>query len=504
MASPPARVCLCLTAPTLGEDLELAERYRRDADLLELRADFLLPTELASLSRFPGRAGLPVILTVRRPADGGRWPGSEADRRRLLRQALAEAGIPYAYVDLEEDCLDAALAQMARERGTRVIRSVHVFSGVPGNLTGRVRRLARSPGELAKAAVLVRGCRDLLRLVRTFHALEGQEKILLGMGEHGLFSRVLAGRLGSWLTYCSPGGSPPEGGASASLPSAAPGQLGIETLLGLYRLRRIDRETVLFGVIGDPIAHSRSPELHNRGYAALGLNAVYLPFRVDRLGPFLRAAKLLGLRGLSVTAPFKREVIRRLAEADEAVSAIGACNTLLRSDGGWKGTNTDAAGFVEPLERQAPGLLHPGAGAAVIGAGGAARAVVYALRQRGLHVLVLNRTPARARALARRFGCEWGGLDRSGLERLRQPCALLVQTTTVGMHGMGDPLSEYNFRGDELVYEVVYSPQLTPLLARAQAAGCRTIGGLSMLQAQGRAQFRLFTGRDYPVGGVAG
>jgi 3-dehydroquinate dehydratase/shikimate dehydrogenase len=487
----------------LGRDLELAARYRLEVDLLELRADFLQPAEWASLARFPERAGLPVILTLRRPADGGRWPGSEGERRRLLERALAEAGTPYAFADLEEDLRDAALEQAARERGTRVIRSVHVLSGLPRDLAGRLRRLARSPGELPKAAVLVRGSRDLLRLVRAFRDLEGLEKILLGMGEHGLPSRVLAGRLGSWLTYCSPAGG------AGDPPAAAPGHLAPETLLEQYRFRRIDRETSLFGVIGNPIAHSRSPELHNRGYAELGLNAVYLPFRVDRLGPFLRAAELLGVQGLSVTVPFKREVLRRLAGAGEEVRAIGACNTLLRRGGGFWGANTDAAGFLQPLERQAPELLRPGAGATVLGAGGAARAVVYALASRGLRVLVLNRTPLRARALARRFGCAWGGLEARGFERMRDFAQLIVQSTSVGMAaaegappapraGQADPLAGYRFRGTELVYDLVYSPELTPLLARAREAGCRTVGGLSMLEAQGRAQFRLFTGRDYP------
>lgn len=527
MTGTAARLCLCLTAPTLAQDLELAARYRSAVDLLELRADFLQPGEWAALARFPERAGLPVILTLRRPAEGGRWPGSEGERRRLLERALAEAGTPYAFADLEEDLRDAELERTARERGTRVIRSIHDFSGVPRDLAGRVRRLARSSGELPKAEVLVRGSGDLLRLVQAYRDLQGLEKILLGMGEHGLFSRVLAGRLGSWLTYCSPisesAGPPAAGGSPAGrLPAAAPGHLAPETLLELYRFRRIDRDTALFGVIGNPIAHSRSPELHNRGYSALGLNAVYLPFRVDRLGPFLRAAELLGVQGLSVTVPFKRAVLRRLAGFGEEVRAIGACNTLLARGRGYWGTNTDAAGFLEPLERSAPELLRPGAGATVLGAGGAARAVVYALATRGLRVLVLNRTSARASALARRFGCAWDGLDARGVERMREFGELIVQSTTVGMaegpdrapgtagapaapraplEEPADPLPGYDFKGTELVYDLVYSPALTPLLARAQAAGCRTIGGLAMLEAQGRAQFRLFTGRDYPAAG---
>ncbi len=514
MAGTRARLCLCLTAPTLDQDLELAVRYRSSIDLLELRADFLQPGEQAALASFPRQAGLPAILTLRRPAEGGRWPGSEGERRRLLARALGEAGVPYAFVDLEEDLRDAELEARARERGTRVIRSVHDLSGVPRGLPARLRRLTRTPGELPKAAVLVRGSADLLRLVRAYRDLEGLEKILLGMGEYGLPSRVLAGRLGSWLTYCSPAGLPGEGPQAAggilagTPPPAAPGHLPPEALLELYRFRRIDRDTTLFGVIGNPIAHSRSPELHNRGFSVLGLNAVYLPFRVDRLGPFLQAAELLGVQGLSVTVPFKREVLRRLAGASEEVRAIGACNTLLRRGSGWWGANTDAAGFLEPLERQAPELLRAGAVAMVLGAGGAARAVVYALASRELRVLVLNRTPARARALARRFGCAWGGLDARGAERMRQFGELIVQSTTVGMvegqppapgSEAADPLPEWDFKGTELVYDLVYSPPLTPLLARAKAAGCRAIGGMSMLEAQGRAQFRLFTGRDYPV-----
>jgi 3-dehydroquinate dehydratase/shikimate dehydrogenase len=156
-----------------------------------------------------------------------------------------------------------------------------------------------------------------------------------------------------------------------------------------------------------------------------------------------------------------------------------------------------------PLEREAPELLGPGTSAAVLGAGGAARAVVYALRRRGLKVLVLNRTPARARALARRFGAQWAGLGPRPAALLADR-ALIVQTTTVGLDGAGDPLPEYAFQAGQVVYDLVYGRGPTPFLARARAAGCRAIGGLAMLQAQAEAQFRLFTGREPPSGGLAG
>ena len=511
---PGSRICLCLTGGTLEQDAALLRRERSCVDLAELRADFLEPSELAHLARFPALAGLPVILTLRRTADGGRWRAGEGERRRLLRGALGGAGTTpggYAFVDLEEDLHDAGLEGAARARGCRVIRSFHDFHGVPANLAARVRRLACAcggRGELPKAAVWVRGSRDQRRLAEACRELQGIEKILTGMGEYGSFSRILAGRLGSWLTYCSPGGQDPEEGAGgrpvppaapASAGLAAPGQLHPRTLVELYRFRGIGPQTAVYGVVGNPIAHSRSPEIHNRAYAALGLDAVYVPFLADDPAAFLKAAEALGVRGLSVTVPFKEQALRLARSAEEEAEATGAANTLLAGAGIWRAANTDVAGFLAPLEREAPAVLQPGTGAVVLGAGGAARAVVHALARRGLRVLVLNRTPARARALARRFGCAWGGLDEPGLARLSGHSALIVQTTTVGMDGAGDPLPGYRFRGEECVYDLVYAPALTPLLARARAAGCRTIGGWSMLRAQAEAQFRLFTGREYPA-----
>ncbi len=531
-----SRICLCLTGATLEQDAELLRRERGYVDLAELRADSLQPGELAHLARFPAMADVPVILTLRRAGDGGQWRGKEADRRRLLRQALAGSGgapaaggrrearpeRPFAFLDLEHDLVDPALEEAARASGCRLIRSYHNFSGVPADLAARVRRLARAagprgggPGGLPKAAVWVRGARDQRRLAEAFRELQGVEKILVGMGEFGRFSHILAGRLGSWLSYCSP-----ESGEGVGQPAAAAGQLDPRTIVELYRFRQVGPDTAVYGVVGNPIAHSRSPHLHNPGFAALGLDAVYVPFLADELPAFLRAAEALGVRGLSVTVPFKEQALRLargagaqaaeggaqpggegrlLSAAGVEARVVGAANTLIAEGRGWQAANTDVAGFLAPLEREAPDLLRAGAaGATVLGAGGAARAVVYALCRRGLRVLVLNRTPARARALARRFGAEWGGLDPEGMARLAAHAALIVQATTVGLDGTGDPLPEYGFRGTEVVYDLVYGPGPTPLLRRARAAGCRTIAGEEMLRAQAAAQFRLFTGRDLP------
>ena len=549
-----SRICLSLTATTLERDVELLARERPYVDLVELRADYLQPGELAHLARFPALVNVPVILTLRRVGDGGQWRESTADRCRLLRKTLGQAdeGLGFAFAEVEHDLADPALEDAARARGCRLIRSLYDFRGVPADLAARVRRLAgagrEGPGGLPKAAVRVRGSRDQRRLAEVFRELQGVEKILLGMGEFGSFSGILAGKLGSWLTYCSPWGSVAvegEGPGGGSANGEAE-QVDPRTLVDLYRFRRIGPDTAVYGVVGNPIAHSRSPHLHNPGFAALNLDAVYVPFLADELSQFLRAAEALDVRGLSVTVPFKEQALRLawragakaaeggaqpgeaglhpggegglLSAAGAEARAVGAANTLLAVGGEarrWRAANTDVAGFLAPLEREAAAVLQPGAGAepggegrpfpaagaAVLGAGGAARAVVYALTRRGLNVLVLNRTPARARALARRFGCQWGGLGEQGAELLSGHSALIVQATTVGLDGAGDPLPEYAFRGGEIVYELVYGSAPTPFLARARAAGCQTIGGLAMLRAQAAAQFRLFTGRDLPEDG---
>jgi 3-dehydroquinate dehydratase/shikimate dehydrogenase len=308
------------------------------------------------------------------------------------------------------------------------------------------------------------------------------------MGDAGFSTRVLASKLGSAICYASPAGE-----------DAAPGRTDPATLRTLYRFSDIDGGTPVFSVIGDPVMHSLSPVVHNRGMAALGIPGTYLPIPVDDLPAFMAAADMLGIRGLSVTVPHKEAVIPFLTSRDPVVDRIGACNTLVRTDAGWYGTNTDAEGFLAPLRQAVGGRTLRGMRAAVIGAGGAARAVVAALSSEGADVLVLGRTPDRAREVAKCFGAAWAALGRSGAEAMRGHSDLVVQASSAGMgREGGDPLPEYRFSGREIVYELVTTPAVTQLLARAKAAGCEVIPGLRMLLGQAMMQFRLFTGREYP------
>lgn len=437
--------------------------------------------------------GLPVILTVRRKQEGGHFAGDERDRIALLKK-LAPAG--FSWLDLEHDLDAPDLDKLFVSGGGRIIRSLHDHDGVPQDLVDLVNRLARGPTEIPKAAVTPKSSADFLRLLQAFDSLEGTEKVLLGMGDFGFATRVLAPRLGSLFCYSSP----PSG-------AAAPGHTDPATLDELYRYRRISASTQVFGVIGNPVMHSLSPRIHNAGFAELGLDAVYLPFLVDDLGPFLKAAEILSVRGLSVTVPHKESIIRALHTQDPLVSTIGACNTVSRgAHGEWIGTNTDADGFLAPLRAALGGsAITRNLGATVIGAGGAARSVVSALSSGGARVLILNRTREKAATLAAAFGARAAGLDAQGAALMEGHRDLIVQTTSAGMspRTAEDPFPECTFTGREIVYELIYAPPTTAFLSRAFQAGCRVIRGKQMLLAQALAQFKIFTGRDYPGGALA-
>jgi len=481
-------LCLCLTEDTVEKDLSILEKYGAFADALELRVDCLAPAERGQAGALLRHTHLPVILAVRRTKDGGRFEGGEPERTALLDRLCAER---FSFVDLEEDLAAPDLERAAQSKGCRIIRSLYDASGVPQDLAARLRRLARNPRELPKAAVYVAGTAELLSLLEVFSRTRGMEKILLGTGETGICTRILAYPLGSSLCYSTMTKSPD-----------LPGHEDPRTLVELYRFRAIGENTAVFGVTGNPVSHSLSPLIHNRGFAALGIDGVYLPFPADDIGRMLQAARVLGVRGLSVTVPHKEAVLAFLSKTDALVKAVGACNTVLWDSclEAWKGTNTDVEGFLAPLRGLYGGGILKGLRATVVGSGGAAKAVVYALAGQGADILVLGRTPDRARALAQTAKGRWAILDDSAFSLMESYSDLIVQTTPIGMdpHPEMDPIPGYRFRGREIVYDLVYTTSMTRMLSRAREAGCRIIEGKQMLLAQAYPQFELFCGRTYP------
>ena len=302
------------------------------------------------------------------------------------------------------------------------------------------------------------------------------------MGEEGLISRVLSPRAGAAFTFAS----------SADGAETAPGQVTARTLLDIYRLEQIDQATRIFGVAGNPIAHSLSPLMHITAFRRENVNAVMLPLKVKTLDDLLTVIRDLPLDGVAVTMPLKQEVLPHLANMDPLTARIGACNTLRTgADGKLYGFNTDVAGVVRPLERR---MRLKGARILVLGAGGAARAAVFGLVEQGAEVFIVNRTHEKAAALAAR-----PKLTSSSSLLAKSRFDAIINTTPCGMTGIKQqlPIKE-NELNASLVFDLVYTPIETPLLKLAKARGLAVISGLEMFVQQGARQFEIWTGKPAP------
>jgi 3-dehydroquinate dehydratase/shikimate dehydrogenase len=491
-----SKLCLCLTGKTLSRNLEILEKYRNYADIAELRVDCLDPDERFLIRGFPEQAGLPVILTIRRRVDGGFFDNGEGSRVTLLSKGLAFAEADrrhnFAYVDLEEDLEVPGLEEAARTFGTRIIRSFHDLNGV-NNIAERVKKLRRVGDEIAKVAVSPQSLEDVLTVYQAARETAGIEKIILCMGSFGANTRILAEHIGSYLSYTSPL-------YEQDLALAAPGQLDPKDLVEQYRFREITAKTKIYGLLGFPIKISYSPRIFNTVFTHEKIDAVYVPFPAQDLDFFFRLAKELKIAGASVTIPYKEEILPHLRDASEAVRDVGACNTIKADALGWNGINTDTLGFSESLLRFTGKKNFRKLKITVIGAGGAARAVISEIYRLKGKCLILNRNSVRSRELAIIYGYKWGGLDSQALDTIENYSDIIIQTTPVGTFPNvdDDPFELYHFRGHETVMDLIYNPKETAFLKRAREAGCSVLNGFDMLVRQAKYQYQYFFERDFP------
>lgn len=490
-------VCICLTGRTISEDLSILDEQRSYVDMVELRADFLDPSEKLNIRDFPEKAGLPCILTVRRRCDGGNFTDGEGARLVMMAKAISfakkDSKANFAYIDLEDDFHVDTLEEACRTFGTRIIRSHHYLDGVPENLDEIWENLSEEDDVVPKLAVSPPDSTELARFLQWSATLPDREKILMVMGEVGVPARILAGRLGSMLTFASV----PSSGATR----AAPGQLSPQVLSTIYRSHEVDDKSDCYVLLGaKSIIGSMSPFLHSRAFRDAGKDALMVPLPSDSIKAALENMRFFGAKGAAVTVPFKEEVLPFLTFQSVDVQHIGACNTLIFRDDGLAGYNTDADGF----ERSALEFLNRadfrGMKVTLLGAGGAAKSVALALYRKGAECIILNRTISTARALARKYGFRWGPLDDRAMDLIAEYSDLIVQATSIGMQGGpgGDPLSFYEFDGHERVFDLIYNPGKTQVLKRAEAAGCQILNGYRMLCYQAAGQYRLWMGEEPP------
>ena len=486
------RICAVVAAPTAREMQAQLRRALKLTRTVELRLDWLR----SDLERFSIAAWLreqqlkaTLIATCRRAEAGGRFPGR--GRKAIVMElaflaSLAKFGCKWC--DLEGETLKAPpwlirgvfgkWPATAKSR-PHIILSWHVFQGTPLGL----QRLIAVSKALAHAGKIATQCNSYRDALRVLTLCKGRHDVIaVPMGEIGLPARVLALAHGSALAYAAVG------------EKTAPGQLTLDEMKNLYRADRLGRHTKVYGVIGNPVSHSLSPLLHNTGFIARKLNAVYLPFLVKDLRDFLGAIKPLNIAGFSVTLPWKERILRHLDDCDPLAAKIGAVNTVVvRHKGKLYGCNTDYVGVLRALERR---VRLRGSRVLLYGAGGVARAVAFALAQGGAIVCVCSRRSEQARQLARAVGGEAVERRRLG----REFFDAIVNCTPVGMHPHPgrSPLraDELNCR---LVFETVYRPMRTRLLQLAERRGIETVSGMEMFIAQGVAQWELWTESRAPV-----
>jgi 3-dehydroquinate dehydratase / shikimate dehydrogenase len=487
-----ARICAVITEETTQSARSAIRKAAGFADIIEARLDYLRDFDfrnLESLRALLEGKPLPVIITCRSINEGGQQFVEEETRLNLLvegARSLAD------YCDIEAASYNAA-AKLSPDK-SRLLVSYHNFDETPANVNAIYKRIAELPAAVHKIATRANTIADSLSIFRLLDRarIEGRQLIAIAIGEPGLITRIIGPARGSFLTYASI-----EKGRES-----APGQLSFAELQDVYGARRISRETAITGIIGHPVAHSASPAMHNRAFSALGLDFVYLPFDVDDVREFVtrfvRAESReidWRLRGFSVTIPHKTSIIACLDNLDRTATDAGAVNTVVIEGEKLIGYNTDVEGAIIPLEKT---LTLEGVGCGVIGAGGAARAVIRGLIKTGARVSVFARNAARARAVAEAFN-----VPIFPIESLESSDAeVIINTTPVGMSGHDEEQSlapRAAFRGRRIAYDLVYNPLETRFLKEAREEGCLTISGLEMLIEQAALQFQLWTGQKPPV-----
>ncbi len=456
--------------------------FRKGADLVELRLDGIAGLRTETVRHLARTLGERAIATLRSQSQGGESRESRAGRASLMREICGQR---FAYVDLELEAdaegLDA-LARSASRHGTKVIVSNHFAEAVDVHRVSEAMDACGAHGDVAKVVlpVNVDGAIQLVDLVRS--RPNGHPHILIGTGAGGMLTRALAGATGAEIQFAAWGRAAP------------PGQFPLSTAA---RLR--GREPSVLGLVGHPLEHSISPVIYETALAALDLPAVYLPFDLspDSIDAFWLALARLRIRGFNVTHPLKESVAQRVDEMDADAERLVAVNTVVVDDGWTNGHNTDVYGFRVSL--RALGLRVGGRSALVVGAGGAAKAVVHVLLREGASVQVTNRTISRADALADSFDEPVEVVPMKDLER-RGPWDLLVNATPIGMKGIENrlPVPEAIVAKAAFIYDLVYNPTTTPLLHVARRLNRPGTSGLDMLLHQAAKAFELWTGQSAP------
>ena len=464
--------------------IERAEAVIRDNPFVEFRLDYLSKPALAlaKIRKFTEfHPHVFSIATCRRVASGGKFRGSIPAQLQLLAKA-ADSGCHLVDLELQTaERLKPAQLQKLRTHAT-VILSYHDFRATR-KLEEVLEKMVKIPADFYKIVGTATNLTDNVTMMK-FLEKHGDQHSMVGicMGEQGITSRVLAVRAGSAFTFA----------AATAGEETAPGQVTARELRNTYRIEQVDVATRVYGVAGDPVSHSLSPVIMNAALRRENVNAVYLALHAKTLPDLMNCVREIPIHGLSITMPYKESILDYLDNTDSHTTKIGACNTVVRAqDGKLYGFNTDTSGVVRPLEQR---ISLQGAKILVLGAGGAARAAVFGLTERGCEVLILNRSLASAQKLARSSHARL--VKRPDLKKLNFD--VIINATPVGMgNSKESPLSDSEINSRYL-FDMIYDPAETRLMQMARARGVQLIPGIEMFVHQAARQFEIWTGKPAP------
>jgi 3-dehydroquinate dehydratase / shikimate dehydrogenase len=455
-------IIVAVTGPGMSEALAQVSNSSRHADAFEFRCDMIRDPDLAVLLRSSKK---PCIVTCRPGWEGGQFNGPESERLLFQQEALSSGA---DYVDIELRAFRQFVSS-AHPDLKKVIVSHHADGITRAQVRRLYDRLHRTGAGVIKLAFVARDAWEISHAADFLKSARNDRRnaIAIAMGDAGEASRILYRVLGGWATFA----------ASEDGAASAPGQLTARTMKTLYRADTLSRSTRVFGLIGNPVKHSRGIILHNAVFQRAGVNAVYCNFPVVDLGRFMSAVAPR-FHGFSVTVPHKEAMLQYIDNVSPRVNAIGALNTIVRRTSGWFGENTDAAAALDSVERKVPVR---GKRVLILGAGGTARALAYECVCRGGVVTIANRTERRARRLAKALGASAIRLDeiRAG------EFDVIMNATSIGMWPDvdEDPLREVNLK-NTLVFDAISNPPMTALLKHAQRDGATVVSGVEMFLRQ--------------------
>ena len=476
-------ICIPITARSPEDTVSEMISASKHADIVELRIDYIPELQNAEecIEESLKRKTKPVIITNRPEREGGKFNGSEQDRLCLLQKAI---DLGADYVDVEYDSIE----QIIRRNSSKIIISHHNFKETPHNLSKIYDDICQQKPDIVK---IVTYANDIIDNIRIFELLKSAQipTISFCMGESGYISRILTKKFGGFLTFASL-----EKGKES-----APGQLTVNELSKIYHFENINKQTKLYGIIGNPVSHSMSPAIHNAAFIEKGLNNVYVPLKIANIGAFMNECRKIDFHGFSVTIPHKESILPFLDDLDHTARKIGAINTIVNQNGELTGYNTDCMAAVMGLEysmKKANETLN-NKKVSIIGAGGAARAIAFGLKEKGCDITIFNRTIERAEKLSHDVKCKF-----ESFEEIHQiDSDILINTTSIGMFPNVDqtPVPKNILKEGMIVFDAVYNPIETRLLQDAKENGCHTVNGLSMFINQAAEQFRLWTDIDAPI-----